>query len=55
MLAEVVRGSFTSALDHILLVSAVISIVAGVLAFALIRSKDFVAQGPGEHAAAPEG
>ena len=27
-------------------------LVAGVLAFALIRSKDFVAQGPGDAAAA---
>ena len=44
-LAEVVRGSFTSALDQILLVAAVLSFVAGVLAFVLIRSKDFVAQG----------
>jgi EmrB/QacA subfamily drug resistance transporter len=43
LLAEVVRGSFTSALDEVLLVAAVISFVAGVLAFALIRSKDFVA------------
>lgn len=46
VLAVVVRGSFTTALDHILLVSAVISIVAGVLSLALIRSKDFVHQGP---------
>jgi predicted MFS family arabinose efflux permease len=42
-LAEVVRGSFTTALDQILLVAAIISVVAGVLAFLLIRSKDFVA------------
>jgi hypothetical protein len=53
VLAEVVRGSFTTALDHVLLGAAVISIVAGVRSFALIRSKDFVAQGPGEQAAAP--
>jgi predicted MFS family arabinose efflux permease len=51
VLAEVVRGSFTTALDHVLLVAAVISIVAGVLSFVLIRSKDFVAQG--EVASAP--
>jgi len=44
VLAEVVRGSFTTALDQILLVAAVVSMVAGVLAFALIRSRDFVAQ-----------
>jgi EmrB/QacA subfamily drug resistance transporter len=45
LLAEVVRGSFTTALDEILLVAAVISVVSGVLAFLLIRSKDFVAPG----------
>jgi EmrB/QacA subfamily drug resistance transporter len=54
-LAEVVRGSFTTALDEILLVAAVISLVSGVLAFLLIRSKDFVAQGPAELQAAPAG
>jgi hypothetical protein len=53
VLAEVVRGSFTTALDQILLVAAVVSIVAGVLSFALIRSKDFVPQGPGEAGPVP--
>jgi hypothetical protein len=43
-LGEVVRGSFTTALNEVLLVGAVISVVAGVLAFLLIRSKDFVPQ-----------
>jgi EmrB/QacA subfamily drug resistance transporter len=43
-LAEVVRGSFTTALNEILLVAAVISVVAGVLSFLLIRSRDFVPQ-----------
>ena len=42
-LEQLARGSFASALDDILLVAAVISIVAGVAAFALIRSKDFTA------------
>jgi EmrB/QacA subfamily drug resistance transporter len=51
-LAEVVRGSFTTALNEILLVGAVISVVAGVLAFLLIRSKDFVPQEQGALAAA---
>jgi EmrB/QacA subfamily drug resistance transporter len=51
-LAEVVRGSFTAALNEILLVAAVISVVAGVLAFLLIRSKDFVPQEQGALAAA---
>ncbi|HTZ45792.1 MAG TPA: MFS transporter [Jatrophihabitans sp.] len=45
-LAEVVRGSFTTALNEILLVAAIISFVAGVLAFALIRAKDFAGHGP---------
>jgi hypothetical protein len=53
VLTEVVRGSFTAALDQVLLVAAIVSIVAGVLAFALIRSKDFVQQaGRGEGGAA---
>jgi predicted MFS family arabinose efflux permease len=51
-LAEVVRGSFTTALNEILLVAAVISVVAGVLAFLLIRSRDFVPQEQGAVAAA---
>jgi EmrB/QacA subfamily drug resistance transporter len=44
VLAVVVRGSYTTALDEILLVAAMISIVAGVLAFVLIRQRDFVQQ-----------
>jgi EmrB/QacA subfamily drug resistance transporter len=44
-LAEVVRGSFASALNGILLIAAIISLVAGVFAFLLIRSKDFVGHG----------
>jgi EmrB/QacA subfamily drug resistance transporter len=35
--------SFTSALDHIVLIAAVIALVAGVLSLALIRQQDFVA------------
>jgi hypothetical protein len=41
-LAQVVRGGFTAALNHVLLIAAVISIAAGILALLLIRSKDFV-------------
>ena len=41
-LREVTRGSFTTALDHILLVAALIAFVCGVLAFVLIRQQDFV-------------
>ena len=44
-LTHVVRGGYASALNHVLLVAAIISIVAGVLAFLLIRSKDFVTGG----------
>ena len=51
-LKQITRGSFTSALDHILLVAAVIAIVCGLLAFALIRQKDFVQHGATEGAAA---
>jgi EmrB/QacA subfamily drug resistance transporter len=43
LLIEVVRGSFTTALNEILLVAAIISFAAGILSFALIRSKDFAA------------
>jgi EmrB/QacA subfamily drug resistance transporter len=41
-LALIVRGGFTSALNYVLLIAAAISIAAGILAFLLIRSKDFV-------------
>ncbi len=41
-LQQIARGSFTTALDHILLVAAVIAFVCGVLSFVLIRQKDFV-------------
>ena len=41
-LQQITRGSFTTALDHILLVAAVIAFVCGVASFFLIRQKDFV-------------
>ena len=41
-LALVVRGGYAAALNHVLLIAGIISITAGVLAFLLIRSKDFV-------------
>ena len=44
-LQQIARGSFTTALDHILLVAAVIAFVTGVLSFVLIRQKDFVQHG----------
>jgi hypothetical protein len=46
-LAEhVARASFTAGLNEILLVAAVIAFVSGVLAFVLIRGKDFVQHQP---------
>jgi EmrB/QacA subfamily drug resistance transporter len=43
-LEQVMRGSFTTALDHILLVAAIIAFVCGLLTFLLIRQQDFVHQ-----------
>ena len=53
LLAGIVTGSFTTALNQILLVAAIISFASGVLAFILIRSKDFVSHTQPDHAAAP--
>jgi hypothetical protein len=55
LLAGIVTGSFTTALNEILLVAAIISFASGVLAFVLIRSKDFVSQAQPDHAAASSG
>ena len=44
-LAQITRGSFTAALDHILLVAAVIAFCCALLSLVLIRQKDFVHQG----------
>ena len=41
LLQHVARAGFTTALDLILLVAAVLSLVAGVASFVLIRGKDF--------------
>jgi EmrB/QacA subfamily drug resistance transporter len=43
---DLAAAAFTSGLNEILLVAAVIPLVAGVLSFAMIRTKDFVQQGP---------
>jgi len=51
-LQQLTRGSFTTALDHILLVAAIIALVCGVLSFVLIRQKDFVQHQPAEAPAA---
>jgi EmrB/QacA subfamily drug resistance transporter len=55
LLAGIVTGSFTTALNEILLVAAILSFVSGVLAFALIRSKDLVSHARPDQAAAPAG
>ena len=41
----ITRAAFTTGLDRILLVAAVIALVAGVISLAAIRSKDFAHQG----------
>jgi hypothetical protein len=41
VLAHVARGGFTTALNEIILVGALIALASGVVAFALIRSRDF--------------
>ena len=55
LLAGIVTGSFTTALNEILLVAAVISFASGALAFILIRSKDFISHTQPDHATAPSG
>ncbi|MEA2331410.1 MAG: hypothetical protein QOH58_1548 [Thermoleophilaceae bacterium] len=47
--AEAARRAFVDGLDEILVVAALVAIVGGILAFALVRSRDFV----GARAAAP--
>jgi len=39
--AEVTKAAFTTGLNRILLVAAIIALAAGVLSLALIRGKDF--------------
>ena len=44
----ITRSAFTTGLNRILLVAAIIALVSGVVALAAIRSKDFAQQqGPG--------
>jgi EmrB/QacA subfamily drug resistance transporter len=47
------RVGFVEAFDDILLIAAVVALVGAVLAFALVRSRDFVASGPPAVDAAP--
>ena len=44
----ITRTAFTTGLNHILLVAAIIALASGVISLAAIRSKDFAQQrGPG--------
>ena len=43
--AEIAKGAFVAGLDRILLVAAIIALVSGLIAFALIRKRDFANQG----------
>ncbi|MBV9533796.1 MAG: hypothetical protein JO321_00110, partial [Solirubrobacterales bacterium] len=55
-LGAVALGAFTSSLNELLLVAAIVSLVGGMLAFVLIRQRDFVsADAEGEAAGAPAG
>ncbi|MDX6708971.1 MAG: hypothetical protein QOI48_4817 [Solirubrobacteraceae bacterium] len=51
-LENAIHAAFTAALNDILLVAAVVALVGGVLALALVRGSDFVAQGAPEPEAA---
>ncbi|MEA2271570.1 MAG: hypothetical protein QOI98_278, partial [Solirubrobacteraceae bacterium] len=53
-LEHAIHVAFTAALNDILLVAAVVAFVGGVLAFALVRGSDFVAQGVPQPEAEPE-
>ena len=43
----ITRAAFTTGLNRILLVAAIIALVSGVVSLAAIRSKDFAQQGRG--------
>jgi EmrB/QacA subfamily drug resistance transporter len=43
--AVITRSAFTSGLDRILLIAAILALVAGLVCLAAIRSRDFVGQG----------
>ncbi len=49
--ATITRTAFTTGLDHILLVAAIIAFVSGVVSLLTIRSKDFAANTGGDRAA----
>ena len=47
VVGTITRGAFTTGLDRILLVAAIIAFVAGVVSLAAIRSRDFARAAPG--------
>ena len=47
VVGTITRGAFTTGLDRILLVAAIIALVAGVVSLAAIRSRDFARAAPG--------
>ncbi|MEV6733646.1 MULTISPECIES: MFS transporter [unclassified Streptomyces] len=53
---QAVQAGFATSMNDLLVVSGIVALVGGVLAFALIRSKDFVAPqgGPGQPARPPQ-
>jgi hypothetical protein len=46
----ITRAAFTAGLNRILLVAAIIALAAGLITLVAIRTKDFVQQGPSQHA-----
>ena len=52
--ATITRTAFTTGLNHILLVAAIIAFVSGVVSLLAIRSKDFAAQTEGDQPASAD-
>jgi hypothetical protein len=52
-IADAATVAFTSALNEILLIGAIVALVGAALGFALVRSRDFVVQPATEPAAEP--
>ena len=47
VVGTITRAAFTTGLDRILLVAAIIALASGVISLAAIRSKDFARAAPG--------
>jgi hypothetical protein len=54
VVGTITRTAFTTGLDRILLVAAIIAFVAGVVSLAAIRSRDFARAAPGGQEGPPE-